>query len=187
MLTRLSRLVLSLTLPLAVGLAPLPLHAEGSRAPRIVGYVYPTHPDPGPMPASARCTPPAGVTKVAKSVIARVNAERAARGLAPVRSSGSLARVAQAHACDNAARNVYSHTGSDGSDLSVRLRRGGYKLRVAAENTALGFDSTERLVSFWMHSPHHRDNILNPKVTEIGLGLARGARPNWVMVLARPR
>lgn len=187
MLTRLTRIAIALTLPLVLATMPDSGWADSGRAPRIIGYAYPEHADPGPIPVAARCAPPAGVVKISGNVIARVNAERTARGLPPLRQSGRLAKVAQSHACDNAARNVYSHTGSDGSDLSIRLRRGGYKLRVAAENTALGFDTTDRLVSFWMNSPHHRANILNPSVTELGVGLAQGARPTWVLVLARPR
>lgn len=134
-------------------------------------------------PARGCALPARGQGQVAE-VVARVNAQRQAAGLPPLRASRTLARVAQAHACDNAARGVYSHVGSDGSDLGTRLQRGGYALRVAAENTGLGFDEADRAVAFWMQSPKHRANILNARVTEIGVGLAQGARPSWVMVMA---
>jgi uncharacterized protein YkwD len=136
-------------------------------------------------PIAKRCTMPANAAAMVARVIGGVNAQRRASGLATLRTSPALMQVAQGHACDNAARGGYSHTGSDGSDLKTRLRRGGYRLRVATENTAYGFDDPNRLVGFWMESSGHRANILNPGTVEIGLGLATGARPAWVLVMAR--
>ncbi len=166
---------------------PVPIATDTPSRSFVVGYQYPDLPDPGVEPATSRCTPPAGAAKLAGAVIAQVNQQRKSRGLATLRPSGVLARAAQRHACDNAARSSYSHTGSDGSDLSTRLRRAGYKIRVATENTAIGFDEPGRLVNFWMNSPGHRANILNPNTTEIGVGLAAGARPAWVLNMARGR
>lgn len=137
--------------------------------------------------ATKSCPVAARAEAQTTKAMALINAERRARGLAGLRASVTLRHIAQAHACDNAARGVYSHFGSDGSDLGKRLRRGNYWLRLAAENTALGFDTPERLVAFWMQSPLHHANMMNPGVTEMGLGLADGARPNWVLVLAKPR
>lgn len=179
--------------PLALGIAlilagcvviPIPL-PRGAGA--VVGYRYPADADPGPAPAAAHCPTPTRTGAMAAEVVTRVNAERQAHGLAALRSSSRLDQVAQAHACDNAARTGYSHTGSDGSGLQQRLLRGGYHLRLAAENTGLGFDTPDRLVQFWMASPHHRSNILNPGLTEVGVGLADGSRPAWVLDMAKPR
>lgn len=142
----------------------------------------------GAAPASARCTPPSRARAARGAVLAAVNRERRARGLTPLAPDARLTAAAQGQACDNAARGIYSHIGSDGSDLGVRVKREGFPLRLAAENTARGFDSTERLIAFWMGSPDHRKNILNPGMRALGLGLAQppGDRPNWVLVLGRP-
>ena len=80
-----------------------------------------------------------------------------------------------------------SHVGSDGSNLTQRLRRQNYLIRTAAENTGWGFADADRAMGFWMKSPGHRANILNPAMKEIGLGLADGSRPSWVMVLGARR
>ncbi|EEW25506.1 CAP domain-containing protein [Rhodobacter ferrooxidans] len=138
-------------------------------------------------PAVGRCAAPSRARGQIAQLVKLINAERRARGLPALRPSAKLERVAHAHACDNAAQGGYSHVGSDGSDLGQRLRRGGYKLRMAAENTGWGFDTPEKAMNFWMHSPHHRDNILAAGATEIGVGLADGARPAWVINFARPR
>lgn len=140
-------------------------------------------PAPGTAPAAtAGCTADPATSARA---LALVNAERRARGLRPVTVNARLVAAAQGHACDNMRRGVYTHTGSDGSTLSARLGRQGYRLRAAAENTGLGFEEApERLVAFWMRSPGHRDNILDPDFTEAGLARAKGPRSAWVLVLA---
>ncbi|MGB8813037.1 MAG: CAP domain-containing protein [Paracoccaceae bacterium] len=164
---------------------PIPIKVETKA--HVVGVVYPTYPNPGPAPVSAKCASPARESATQAEVLALINAQRRAAGLSALRASPKLSHIAHAHACDNAARGGYSHIGSDGSDLGARLRRGGYKLSVAAENTGWGFDTAAKAVAFWMGSPHHRENILLSNVTEIGVGLADGARPAWVINFAKPR
>ena len=164
---------------------PIPIEIEN--VPHFVAVTYPAPAVSGPTPVSARCATPARNSVDTSRMVSLVNAQRAAHGLAPLRTSGKLARAAQAHACDNAARASYSHYGSDGSDLGMRLRRVGYRLSTAAENTGLGFSDPEPLVTYWMNSPGHKANILNPSITELGLGQADGARPTWVLDFGRPR
>ena len=181
------------TVPLAFALllagcvVPVPIPIETPPKSFVVGYVYPDQPKPGAAPAASRCAAPARASAMAGALIAQVNAQRKAKGLGTLRPSAKLMKAAQGHACDNASRGGYSHVGSDGSDLSTRIRRTGYKIRVAAENTGLGFDDPARLVAFWMGSSGHRANMLNPQVTEVGVGLADGARPSWVLNLAAGR
>lgn len=135
------------------------------------------------------CASAAQNGSAARQVLEHVNAQRRSQGLSPVRLSGRLDKVAQMHACDMASQGRYTHVGSDGSDLSQRLRRGGYKFRLGAENTARGFDSSSRVVNFWMNSTYHRANILQARATEMGVGVIQpvGDRPYWVLVLAAPR
>ena len=164
---------------------PIPLSVSAGNV--VVGQRWPAEPAPGPAPASAHCASPARANAQIAQLVNLVNAERRAAGLGAVRPSARLAQVAHAHACDNAAHSSYSHVGSDGAQLGQRLTRGGYHMRLAAENTGWGFDTPERAMNFWMNSPHHRANILLRGITEIGIGLADGARPAWVMNLAKPR
>lgn len=150
-------------------------------------YKYADTPAATPAPVSSKCATPARAGAEASRVITSVNAQRKAAGLAPVKMSPALMKVAQGHACDNAARGKISHTGSDGSTLTQRLRRQNYLIRTAAENTGWGFANAEVAMNYWMKSPGHRANILNPAMKEIGLGLADGSRPSWVLVLGARR
>jgi uncharacterized protein YkwD len=128
------------------------------------------------------CKQPDLLETVRYEVIAAVNAERAGAGLPPLKANARLTRAAQGHACDNAARGSYSHTGSNGSDLTARLRNAGYRFRAAAENTGRGFGTPDRAVDWWMNSPGHRANILMRGVREIGVGVAMGdGKAHWVL------
>jgi len=137
------------------------------------------------------CSKPAGAQAAEAEVIRLVNAQRQQAGLPGLKASGKLAMAAQVQACDNAARRIYSHVGSDGSDLATRLKRTGYRYRLAAENTGRGFNQAARVVAFWMNSPEHRANILLPRAREIGVGLALSDAPesrnHWITVMGASR
>lgn len=136
-------------------------------------------------PATAQTCASPQASQAEAAVLADINRLRVQAGLLALRASRALTRVAQAHACDNAGRSSYSHQGSDGSDLTGRLGRAGYAYRQAAENTGLGRFTPQGMVDYWHRSPGHRANLLNPHVTEAGLGLARvdNTRNAWVLVL----
>ena len=136
-------------------------------------------------PAAACALPPRAEVLVAR-LHATLDAERRRVGLPGLRSAAALDRVAQAHACDNAARGRMSHVGSDGSRLGDRLRRSGYRLSTAIENLAQGFSDPAAVAAAWMGSPVHRRNVLAAQVAEVGIAVARGAdgRLYWVMKAA---
>jgi uncharacterized protein YkwD len=136
-------------------------------------------------PAAASCVLPDNVKALQAEVLAGMNAQRRARGLPALQMDAKLGRAAQGHACDNAARQSYSHVGSDGSELQNRLGRSGYRYRLAAENTGRGFGTAERAVQWWMNSAHHKDNILLAPVVDVGIGIALSDAPDsrlhWVV------
>ncbi|MEZ5911872.1 MAG: CAP domain-containing protein [Paracoccaceae bacterium] len=143
-----------------------------------------------PAPAAAlSCAKPDDLSAMRVGVIAAVNAQRRAHGLPALAPSAKLEKAAQRHACDIAWQQSYSHYGSDGSDLRARVKRAGYRLRMAAENTARGFRSADEVVRFWMQSPKHRANILMRGTRDIGLGQAyhdrSGGKRHWVLVVGK--
>ncbi len=145
-----------------------------------------------PISAQARsCDLPGNMAQLRAQVVADVNAERAARGLPALRQNAELVKAAQGHACDNAKRQGTSHVSSDGSRLQQRLRRAGYSFALANENTGRGFGSSQHAVSWWMNSPHHRDNILMRGTNDIGVGIAFSDAPesrlHWVIDMGATR
>ncbi|MGD1854128.1 MAG: CAP domain-containing protein [Leptolyngbyaceae cyanobacterium] len=121
-----------------------------------------------------------------------MNEARQERGLSPLRFSNTLQRAAQAHVEDIVSRNFeLSHTGSDGSSVADRVRRENYAYRSVGENVAAGYSSAEDTFEQWMNSRGHRENILNPDFSEVGMGYRISAPSTtynhyWVLVLGRP-
>lgn len=113
-----------------------------------------------------------------------LNALRSENRLAPVAFSVPLETAAQRHAQDMAQAEIFSHTGSDGSDVSQRVSDTGYGWCVVAENIAKGQQSLAEVMQAWADSPGHRRNMLSDEVTEFALVL--GQEDIWVMVLAAP-
>ena len=136
---------------------------------------------------AAQCAVPGNAAAMAGAVYAGVNAERAAAGRAALAPEARLAVAAQAQACDMATTGLRDHRGSDGSAVDERVRRAGFRTCLTAENIGWGYADAGRMLAGWMASPGHRGNILNDRVSAMGVGLAQGADgPQWVLVLARP-
>lgn len=134
-------------------------------------------------PVAAGCSMPKGGEAMAQQVFDLVNSARRKAGLATLRKNTALAGAARSQACDNAATQKASHTGAGGSSLSQRLKRAGYRFRVAAENVGLGFNSDPgQAVAWWLKSPEHRANILHPKLTDMAVFVAQGPKHSWTVV-----
>jgi uncharacterized protein YkwD len=108
-----------------------------------------------------------------------VNAERAARRLRPLEPDGRLRTISLRHSRDMVERHYFDHRGPGGPDFiadMIRLYRHGARFHVG-ENIAWGESyagSPRSIVSAWMQSPPHRQNILATRYTRIGIGIARG-------------
>ena len=87
----------------------------------------------------------------------------------PLKASPVLSRVALEHSRDMAAHDLFDHAGSDGSSPGERMTRAGYKWRMAGENIASGVTTAEAVVEGWLKSPHHCENIMGPRFTQMGI------------------
>ncbi len=129
-----------------------------------------------------------------KKVLELVNQQRSLNGLRPLALDDRLNRAAQAHAENMAKRDFFDHQAPDGSQVADRAVRVGYPWRLIGENLAAGHLSERGVVNGWMISPAHRDNMLNPDFTEMGVGFARpspeGRQPRfnhyWTVVFGAP-
>ena len=113
-----------------------------------------------------------------------INAERANAGLSALNVNSQLAASAQGHAADMACNNMISHTGSDGSSSSSRIHASGYSGSYS-EEIIYGGGGPQAAMSWWMSDQIHRDAILNPKASEMGVGYAyfsNGAYGDYIAV-----
>jgi uncharacterized protein YkwD len=115
------------------------------------------------------------------SIACLINDERAANGLAPVSPSSQLREAAMSHSSEMIDLSYFEHTSPAGLTFMNRIEATGY-LRGArtwsvGENLVWGTGplSTPRsLVTAWMNSPPHRENLLRPSYREIGIAALPG-------------
>jgi len=124
---------------------------------------------------------PETMAAVSAATLCLLNGERADRGLPALTLNARLTRAADLYAADLVSGSYFSHTGRDGSDLMQRIRRTGYLPSGGGwsigENLAWGTGALATpgaIMRAWMNSPGHRDNILNARYREIGIGVAGG-------------
>ena len=118
-----------------------------------------------------------------------MNQTRAKAGLRPLKHSRLLGEVARAHSHEMSAGNFFSHTNPAGWGPKERLEREGFAWKAFGENIGCGQDSPEKILLTWMNSASHRETILDPIYTKVGIGLVRGGecRIYWTGLFARPR
>ena len=102
------------------------------------------------------------------------NGDRAGRALSQLRVNPILVAAAQAKANDMAAKGYFAHVSPDGKDPWYWFKEAGYSFVHAGENLAVDFSDSADVERAWMNSPAHRDNILDPRFTEIGIATAVG-------------
>ncbi len=108
-------------------------------------------------------------------VVRATNEKRVAAGLKPLVYNEKLADAARRKAANMFSENYWSHTSPSGKTPWTWFNDAGYKYIYAGENLAKDFGSTDRMMEAWMASPTHKDNIVSPKYSEIGLAVVPGS------------
>jgi uncharacterized protein YkwD len=111
------------------------------------------------------------------------NQQRLWQKLRPLEASPDLADVARAHSRDMLARGFFDHVNPERQSPRDRVATRGLTFTLVAENiysTRDGStDATEtasHMVTGWMKNEGHRRNILEPRLTQIGVGVAVSER-----------
>jgi uncharacterized protein YkwD len=109
----------------------------------------------------------------------------------PLRLSARLDAAALAHSRDMARHSRMSHQGTDGSTPAVRATRAEYAWRVVGENVAAGPTTPDEVMQGWLASPHHCENLMDPRFTELGVGFVFDPKSRsgvyWTQVFALPK
>jgi uncharacterized protein YkwD len=173
----------------------------------VVGYAIGPHdPRGGPTVArfalilfllAAAAAHGAETEAVATGIVERTNAFRKAEGRGAVARDDALARAALSFGRYLATTGRVGH-GADGRRPWDRAAAAGYSPCIVAENLAYqyrsdGFPVAEPLVEAfmagWKESAGHRKNLLDPDVTQTGVGVVRDAAGRYyaVQLFGRPR
>ncbi len=118
-------------------------------------------------------------------LLSAANQERAALGLQPLHRDPQLARAAGQHAREMAAHATISHQFPGEAELTARAADAGARFSVVSENVGEA-PSVVTIHDLWMHSPHHRANLLDSSVDAAGISVvARGGELYAVEDFAR--
>jgi hypothetical protein len=102
------------------------------------------------------------------------NEARAAQDVSMLQMSPLLQAAAQEKANDMVANNYFAHTSPQGLSPWYWFSKVGYSFSYAGENLAVNFSDSGDVTTAWLNSPEHRENILDPHFTQIGMAVAQG-------------
>ncbi len=129
-------------------------------------------PDPTPIPE-----PSPGldidIKAEEKLMVELVNQERSKAGVKPLEIDLRLVELGRMKSRDMIDLNYFGHTSPTYGSPFDMMKRAGVQYRIAGENLA-GAAEVKRAHEALMQSDGHRQNILNPDYTHIGVGVAEG-------------
>lgn len=108
------------------------------------------------------------------SVITLMNHYRRQNQLPGLHPDPRLMKAAEDRMRDMEEMGYWSHESPEGRSPFFWLLFRSYRFRMAGENLARGFETADLLVSSWMDSPGHRQNILGAEFHHVGIAVIEG-------------
>lgn len=109
------------------------------------------------------------------AIIQSMNEYRVKAHLPPLREDSRLDGAAADRMRDMEELGYWAHQSPDGRSPFVWLAPHAYLFRNAGENLACGFETNELLMTGWMESRGHRENILSPDFADCGVAVIDGS------------
>jgi len=109
-----------------------------------------------------------------EEIIRLTNQERVNQGLPALAMNNFLNQAAARKAADMFARNYWAHVSPAGTQPWYFVTQAGYSYRYAGENLARDFSDPGSVVTAWMNSPTHRENLLSNRYQDIGVAVVDG-------------
>jgi hypothetical protein len=128
-----------------------------------------------------------------QSIVELHNRERAKYGLGELENNYLLNLSAKEKGEVMLEHNCWSHYCPPGTSPWKFFKESGYSYVYAGENLAEGFSDSESVMQAWMNSKTHRENVLKPEYTEVGVAIIagdfQGLRNNLIIVVhfGKPR
>jgi uncharacterized protein YkwD len=115
-----------------------------------------------------------------RQLLELANQARAEAGLAPLQADDGLTRAARKHSSLMASQKQLSHDLPGEPALPQRLAATS-TLQLSAEGENVGFAASATVVhQGFMHSPHHRENLLDPDYNVAGFAVVRNGNLIYV-------
>jgi len=153
------------------------LLAEGDLGPRVAGlfpvYVGVEPPTEIPLEVVPDESTIVETEDAERLMFKLVNQDRERFGLPALLWSDEIASIARRHSRDMRDNRYFAHVSPYQGDLSQRFETGAFAARSLGENISRN-DSVYDAEAGLMQSLGHRENLLNPTFTHIGVGVAFG-------------
>jgi uncharacterized protein YkwD len=138
------------------------------------------HDSGGECPNATLRPTDANLESIRAATLCLINRERTAHGESPLHANGALQQAAQGHTESMVQDDYFEHVGPDGVTPLQRARAAGYVYSSnlgceVGENIGWGTlwqGTPAAIVSVWMNSQGHRENILDPHYTDTGIGVS---------------
>lgn len=129
----------------------------------------PTQPAPNQNTGQTPVTT-AGLSAQESQMLQMLNAERQNNGLKPLQSHSQLISLARTKSQDMVNNNYFSHTSPTYGSFYHMVYNAGIPFRQVGENIALSSTAQKAFYQF-MGSSGHKQNILSPHFTHVGIGI----------------
>ncbi len=108
-----------------------------------------------------------------------INDFRVLNGVEPIHINWQLARLARIKAEDMNETAHYSRTSLTYGTTFDMMKLFKIPAQSAAENIAYGYMNADEVMKAWLQFDEEFQNILNPRYTDMGVGVARGKEFTW--------
>lgn len=102
------------------------------------------------------------------------NEERQRNGLSTLTLNPELSLAAEKKAEDMLSEDYWAHNSPSGKTPWDFIVSSGYQYLYAGENLAKDFSDSNGVVTAWMNSPSHKENILRGEYRDIGFAVVNG-------------
>lgn len=108
------------------------------------------------------------------SLLEDTNQARRAHNAPKLVLNEELNQAAEVKADNMFTEQYWSHTAPSGATPWQWINNSGYQYAYAGENLAKGFMTAEGVITAWMHSPEHRENLLKSEYQDVGFAVKYG-------------
>ncbi len=156
--------------------APAPEQPQQPQQP-----TQPEEPEPTQPPTDAGGETNQNLATMEREMIKLVNQERRKNNLQALATDPELTRIARIKAQDMVENNYFSHYSPNYGSPFDMMDSFGIEYLTAAENLAANA-TVEKAHNSLMNSSGHRQNILNPNFTHIGVGVKPSQKYGYIFV-----
>lgn len=166
---------------------PRPVVAEQPFVPQAPPSNGPAAPPAAPADPPPTSCPTASMGGFGLDLFNAINGERTSRGMPALAVHGCVVYVAQLRSDDMASRSYFSHESPEGETAFSLMDANGVPYGWAGENLARNnYPNNETVgvaIRDLMASQGHRDNILNPNFTQLGVAAVDDGTGMWYFTM----